>query len=98
MWEDWPEDLRALEEVEAEVDSSNLENKKKYVKNEARKWPDLQPGSWLDSATSIQKQTGQTQVKSSSFIRALNDYKKEESEEKKISRCFWDSSDFDTTC
>ena len=50
------------------------------------------------TTTSIQKQTGQTQVKSSSFIRALNDYKKEESEKKKFSRCFWDSSDFDTTC
>ena len=34
------------------------------------------------TTTSIQKQTGQTQVKSSSFIRALNDYKKEESEKK----------------
>ena len=50
------------------------------------------------ATSSIQKQTGQTQVKSSSFIRILNDYKKEESEKKKISRCFWDSSDFDTTC
>ena len=49
------------------------------------------------TTTSIQKQTGQTQVKSSSFIRALNDYKKEESE-KKNSGCFLDSSDFDTTC
>ena len=36
------------------------------------------------TTTSIQKQTGQTQVKSSSFIRALNDYKKEESEKKKF--------------
>ena len=39
------------------------------------------------TTTSIQKQTGQTQVKSSSFIRALNDYKKEESE-KKIVKVF----------
>ena len=37
---------------------------------------------------SIQKQTGQTQVKSSSFIRALNDYKKEESEKKKFQGVF----------
>ena len=29
------------------------------------------------TTTSIQKQTGQTQVKSSSFIRTLDDYKKE---------------------
>ena len=51
------------------------------------------------TTTSIQKQTGQTQVKSSSFIRALNDYKKEESEKKKkISRCFWDSSDLEMKC
>ena len=49
------------------------------------------------TTTSIQKQTGQTQVKSSSFIRALNDYKKEESE-KKFSRCFWDSSDLEMKC
>ena len=49
------------------------------------------------TTTSIQKQTGQTQVKSSSFIRALNDYKREESE-KKISRCFWDSSDLEMKC
>ena len=50
------------------------------------------------TTTSIKKQTGQTQVTSSSFIRALNDYKKEESKEKKISRCFWDSSDFEIKC
>ena len=40
------------------------------------------------TTTSIQKQTGQTQVKSSSFIRALNDYKKEESEKKKFQGVF----------
>ena len=40
------------------------------------------------TTTSIQKQTGKTQVKSSSFIRALNDYKKEESEKKKFQGVF----------